>query len=163
MKGFGRRPIATVRHALEASSETLHKMRRPGTAAIPPVNLQQRKYYVHAGTAGQCQVPTIPQRSAPCAFSAIAVSRWSPRCSRRFERRRRPSSGSVRRKLVKLMYAFSGRRLRVGATTRIGWCDATFNPWVGCLRASTACDRCYAAALSWRYGWRDAKRRDLWT
>ena len=36
------------------------------------------------------------------------------------------------------------------------WCDATFNPWIGCLRVSTACDRCYAAALSWRYGWRDA-------
>jgi protein gp37 len=43
----------------------------------------------------------------------------------------------------------------MGAITRIAWCDATFNPWVGCLRVSTACDRCYAAALSWRYGWRD--------
>src|SRR5215831_13498279 len=50
----------------------------------------------------------------------------------------------------------------MGAITRIAWCDATFNPWVGCLRVSTACDRCYAAALSWRYGWRDVKRRDLW-
>jgi hypothetical protein len=50
----------------------------------------------------------------------------------------------------------------MGAITRIAWCDATFNPWVGCLRVSTACDRCYAAALSWRYGWRDDKRRDLW-
>ena len=50
----------------------------------------------------------------------------------------------------------------MGAITRIAWCDATFNPWVGCLRVSTACDRCYAAALSWRYGWRDGKRRDLW-
>jgi len=50
----------------------------------------------------------------------------------------------------------------MGAITRIAWCDATFNPWVGCLRVSTACDRCYAAALSWRYGWRDRKRRDLW-
>ena len=49
----------------------------------------------------------------------------------------------------------------MGAITRIAWCDATFNPWVGCLRVSTACDR-YAAALSWRYGWRDDKRRDLW-
>src|SRR5580692_4443528 len=49
----------------------------------------------------------------------------------------------------------------MGATTRIAWCDATFNPWVGCLRVSTACDRCYAAALSWRYGWRDGKGRDL--
>jgi protein gp37 len=50
----------------------------------------------------------------------------------------------------------------MGAITRIAWCDATFNPWVGCLRVSTACDRCYAAALSWRYGWRDDKGRDLW-
>ena len=50
----------------------------------------------------------------------------------------------------------------MGAITRIAWCDATFNPWVGCLRVSTACDRCYAAALSWRYGWRDGTGRDLW-
>ena len=50
----------------------------------------------------------------------------------------------------------------MGAITRIAWCDATFNPWVGCLRVSTACDRCYAAALSWRYGWRDGRGRDLW-
>jgi protein gp37 len=50
----------------------------------------------------------------------------------------------------------------MGAITRIAWCDATFNPWVGCLRVSTACDRYYAAALSWRYGWRDGKGRDLW-
>ena len=50
----------------------------------------------------------------------------------------------------------------MGAITRIAWCDATFNPWVGCLRVSTACDRCYAAGLSWRYGWRDGKGRDLW-
>ena len=51
---------------------------------------------------------------------------------------------------------------QMGAITRIARCDATFNPWVGCLRVSTACDRCYAAALSWRYGWRDGKERDLW-
>src|SRR5512133_3644056 len=50
----------------------------------------------------------------------------------------------------------------MGAITQIAWCDATFNPWVGCLRLSTACDRCYAAGLSWRYGWRDGKGRDLW-
>src|SRR5262249_55810062 len=39
--------------------------------------------------------------------------------------------------------------------SRIPWCDATFNAWIGCLRVSTACDRCHAAALSCRYGWRD--------
>jgi protein gp37 len=50
----------------------------------------------------------------------------------------------------------------MGAITRIAWCDATFNPWIGCQRVSTACDRCYAAALSWRYGWRDGNGRDLW-
>jgi hypothetical protein len=54
------------------------------------------------------------------------------------------------------------RRFHMGAITQIAWCDATFNPWVGCLRVSTACDRCYAAGLSWRYGWRDGKGRDLW-
>jgi protein gp37 len=50
----------------------------------------------------------------------------------------------------------------MGEITRIAWCEATFNPWVGCLRVSTACDRCYAATLSWRYGWRDGVGRDLW-
>ena len=50
----------------------------------------------------------------------------------------------------------------MGAITLIAWCDATFNPWIGCLRVSSACDRCYAAALSWRYGWRDGEGRDLW-
>jgi protein gp37 len=50
----------------------------------------------------------------------------------------------------------------MGEVTRIAWCDATFNPWLGCLRVSPACDRCYAASLSWRYGWRDGEARDLW-
>jgi protein gp37 len=29
--------------------------------------------------------------------------------------------------------------------TAIEWCDATFNPWIGCARISPACDDCYAA------------------
>lgn len=29
--------------------------------------------------------------------------------------------------------------------TNIEWCDATFNPWIGCTRVSPACDDCYAA------------------
>lgn len=29
--------------------------------------------------------------------------------------------------------------------TLISWCDATFNPWIGCTRVSPACDDCYAA------------------
>jgi len=30
-------------------------------------------------------------------------------------------------------------------TTNIEWCDATFNPWIGCNKISPACDDCYAA------------------
>lgn len=33
----------------------------------------------------------------------------------------------------------------MGAETAIEWCDATFNPWIGCTRVSRACDDCYAA------------------
>lgn len=36
----------------------------------------------------------------------------------------------------------------MGAKTRIEWCDATFNPWVGCQKVSPACDNCYAEALA---------------
>ena len=28
--------------------------------------------------------------------------------------------------------------------TRIEWCDATFNPWIGCTKVSPGCDHCYA-------------------
>lgn len=50
----------------------------------------------------------------------------------------------------------------MGTTTGIAWCDSTFNPWLGCIRVSPACDHCYAAALSWRTGRRDRHGRDLW-
>ena len=50
----------------------------------------------------------------------------------------------------------------MGTTTRIAWCDSTFNPWLGCIRVSPACDPCYAAALSWRTGRRDHHGLDLW-
>jgi protein gp37 len=33
----------------------------------------------------------------------------------------------------------------MGANSRIEWCDATFNSWIGCERISPACDHCYAA------------------
>jgi protein gp37 len=46
--------------------------------------------------------------------------------------------------------------------TAIAWADATFNPWLGCLRVSPACDHCYAAALAKRTGRRDSHGRDLW-
>lgn len=41
----------------------------------------------------------------------------------------------------------------MGATTEIAWCDATFNPWIGCTKVSDACDHCYAETLAKRYGW----------
>lgn len=28
--------------------------------------------------------------------------------------------------------------------SNIEWCDATFNPWIGCTKVSPACDNCYA-------------------
>lgn len=30
-------------------------------------------------------------------------------------------------------------------TTNIAWCDATFNPWIGCTKVGPGCDGCYAA------------------
>lgn len=31
--------------------------------------------------------------------------------------------------------------------TGISWCDATFNPWIGCQKVSPGCDHCYAETL----------------
>lgn len=31
--------------------------------------------------------------------------------------------------------------------TGIGWCDSTFNPWVGCAKVSPGCANCYAETL----------------
>jgi len=44
----------------------------------------------------------------------------------------------------------------MGEITKIQWCDCTFNPWMGCVKVSPACDHCYAEA--------DRKRRGqlLW-
>ncbi|MBN8740683.1 MAG: hypothetical protein BGP24_14865 [Lysobacterales bacterium 69-70] len=36
--------------------------------------------------------------------------------------------------------------------TKIEWCDATFNPWMGCTKISPGCDNCYAAVLGRRFG-----------
>lgn len=36
-------------------------------------------------------------------------------------------------------------------TTTIGWCDATFNPWIGCTEVSDACGPCYAREWAKRY------------
>lgn len=32
----------------------------------------------------------------------------------------------------------------MGKGTAIEWADHTFNPWIGCLRVSPACENCYA-------------------
>lgn len=36
--------------------------------------------------------------------------------------------------------------------SKIAWTDHTFNPWVGCAPVSEACENCYAAAMSKRWG-----------
>lgn len=46
--------------------------------------------------------------------------------------------------------------------TEIAWCDATFNPWVGCSKVSPACDNCYAEIWAKRSGmvkWGGERRR----
>lgn len=35
----------------------------------------------------------------------------------------------------------------MGDKTNIEWCDATFNPWIGCTKIGPGCDNCYAEAL----------------
>lgn len=39
----------------------------------------------------------------------------------------------------------------MGETTRISWCDATFNLWWGCQKVSDGCRFCYAERDSQRY------------
>ena len=39
----------------------------------------------------------------------------------------------------------------MGSTTRIEWCDATFNPITGCTPCSPGCDRCYARMMLRRH------------
>jgi len=36
----------------------------------------------------------------------------------------------------------------MGEDTNIEWCDHTFNPWMGCTKVSTGCDRCYAETFA---------------
>jgi protein gp37 len=51
----------------------------------------------------------------------------------------------------------------MGDTTKIEWCDKTFNPWVGCTKISPACDHCYAESWAKRAGspelWNGKRRR----
>lgn len=49
-------------------------------------------------------------------------------------------------------------------TTGIKWCDATFNPWIGCQRVSPGCEHCYAETQAnfhthWTLGADGARRR----
>jgi protein gp37 len=43
--------------------------------------------------------------------------------------------------------------------TGIEWTDATFNPWIGCMSVSLACDHCYAKTLVERWGGDFSARR----
>jgi protein gp37 len=36
-------------------------------------------------------------------------------------------------------------------TTKIEWCDHTFNPWWGCTQVSPLCDHCYAMTIDVRW------------
>jgi protein gp37 len=40
----------------------------------------------------------------------------------------------------------------MGEQTKIGWCDATWNPWRGCSKVSPGCARCYAERHESRFG-----------
>src|SRR5688572_15680289 len=41
----------------------------------------------------------------------------------------------------------------VAENSKIEWTTHTFNPWIGCMKVSAGCDRCYAESLAKRYGW----------
>lgn len=41
--------------------------------------------------------------------------------------------------------------LKMGADTKIQWCDFTFNPWLGCSKVSPGCYRCYAEEWDKRF------------
>ncbi len=34
--------------------------------------------------------------------------------------------------------------------SKIEWTDHTFNPWIGCVNVSPACDHCYAETMALR-------------
>lgn len=40
----------------------------------------------------------------------------------------------------------------MGTTTKIGWCDATWNPWQGCAMVSPGCHNCYMFREKRMYG-----------
>ena len=40
----------------------------------------------------------------------------------------------------------------MGAKTEINWCDATWNPVIGCTKVSSGCANCYAEKVAKRFG-----------
>ncbi len=40
----------------------------------------------------------------------------------------------------------------MGDRTKISWCDATWNPWIGCSKVSPGCLNCYMFTLEQRWG-----------
>lgn len=38
-------------------------------------------------------------------------------------------------------------------TTKIAWCDSTWNPWIGCTKVGPGCDHCYAEVQDSRKRW----------
>jgi protein gp37 len=40
----------------------------------------------------------------------------------------------------------------MGTSSKIAWCDSTFNPWWGCTKVSPGCVNCYAEAQDKRFG-----------
>ncbi len=44
----------------------------------------------------------------------------------------------------------------MGEKTGISWCDATFNPWIGCTKVSQGCKFCYAETQNNHYQWNPA-------
>ena len=40
----------------------------------------------------------------------------------------------------------------MGRRTAIDWCDATWNPWIGCQKVSAGCKHCYAQREMLGYG-----------
>lgn len=56
----------------------------------------------------------------------------------------------------------SDQRPSVAETTGISWCDATFNPWVGCSKVSPGCAHCYAETLVTGSGPRQLNRPGTW-
>ena len=47
----------------------------------------------------------------------------------------------------------------MGENTKIEWCDATLNFWIGCEKIAPGCENCYAASMVKRFGQDFSERR----